>query len=185
MKELIQKISSDPLLMLSSAIGVVVVLFVVLVVIIAYMRIKVYKERYLNTNLDSREREQRIETLEAEVHRLNRETMEQAQQLEAFSETKITLMQTRETLETTQKTLAEEKQEHAKVIMALDTLKEKYRVLQEEHEKTKKGYHELAEENNKLRVNNARLLMKIDREDQMASALQERNKHADDDGKMS
>jgi len=64
MEELIEKISGDPMLMLSAAVAVVVLLFVVLVVVVASMRIKLYKDRYVNVRIDNQEKEKQISVLE-------------------------------------------------------------------------------------------------------------------------
>jgi DNA repair exonuclease SbcCD ATPase subunit len=176
MNELIQKISSDPLLMLSAAVGVVVVLFVVLVVIIATMRIKTYKDRYVNTALDNKEKKERIDTLEYELQRYQMDNAQQAQLLSQFDETKKRLAQTTDTLAAVRKELADTQSLLARTKAQLESTESMHAALKEEHAELKERLGTLHDENNKLRVNNARLLMKLETGEQLAAHMEQRKR---------
>jgi chromosome segregation ATPase len=175
MQEIIEKISSDPLLMLSGAVGVVVVLFVVLVVIVANMRIKTYKDRYINTRIDNQEKENLISQLQQELKTLKTRNTQNEQGLQQFDDTKRRLNETEETLSLRQTELAESRRVQNLTQTKLDDLQSRYTALQEELDDTKARLEILHDENNKLRVNNSRLLMKLDTEERFAMQLQQRN----------
>jgi len=176
MNELIEKISSYPLLMLSAAVGVVVILFVVLVVIVAAMRIKTYKDRYLNTALENREKKERIDTLEYELQRYQMDNAQQAQLLSQFDETKKRLEETTDTLALVRKELSETQNLLARTKAQLESTEAMYAALKEEHVELKERMEKLHDENNKLRVNNARLLMKLETGEQLAAHMEQRKR---------
>jgi chromosome segregation ATPase len=175
MEEIIEKISSDPMLMLSSAIGVVVILFVVLVVVIANMRIRTYKNRYINTRIDNEEKENLISQLQQELKILKVKNAQNEQELQQFEDTKKRLHETEEILSVTQTELAETRKVQSRTQAKLEDLQSRYTALEEELADTRTRLDTLHDENNKLRVNNSRLLMKLDTEERFATQLQQRN----------
>jgi len=182
MEEIIQKISGDPLLMLSSAIGVVVILFIVLVVVVANMRIKTYKNRYINTRIDNEEKEKTILQLQQELNALKVRNAQNEQGLQQFDDTKKRLHDTDEKLLQTQKELIKTRKLQQQTQAKLDDLQNRYDALVKELEDTKVRLETVHEENNKLRVNNSRLLMKLDSEERFAMQLQQRHGKGDDNG---
>jgi chromosome segregation ATPase len=169
MQELIAKISSDPVLMLSSAVAVVVLIFVVLVVVVASMRIKVYKDRFINIRMDDREKEERIAQLEKELDVLQHCNSRNEEALNAFDETKEHLNRTQTQLSQTEERLSQTEQLLSKTKKALEEMTDAYEVLKQEHHALQERFESTSEENNKLRVNNARLLMKLESEERSAA----------------
>jgi len=185
MKEIIEKINSEPLLMLSSAIGVVVVIFVVLVVVIANMRIKAYKDRYINTRIDNEEKEKLITRLQQELKALKVVNAQNEQGLQQFDNTKNRLKDTEEKLTRTEAELADSRKLQSQTQAKLEDLQNRYDALSEELKDTKARLETVHEENNKLRVNNSRLLMKLDTEERFAMQLQQRHEKSDRNGEDS
>ena len=182
MEEIIEKVSSDPMLMLSGAIGVVVILFVVLVVVIANMRIKTYKDRYINTRIDNEEKEELISQLQQELKTLKVRNTQNEQGLQQFEDTKKRLNETAEMLSVAQTELAESRKVQNRTQAKLEDLQSRYTALEEELSDTKARLEALHDENNKLRVNNSRLLMKLDTEERFAMQLQQRNEKHGENG---
>ncbi len=176
MNELIEKISNDPILMLSAAVGIVVILFVVLVVIIATMRVKTYKDRFINTAIDNKEKQKRIGELEYELQRYQMDNAQQAQLLRQFDETKERLSETHDVLLQTQKELARTQSSLAQVEGKLEQTQQMYISLQGEHAVLKEHLEALQDENNKLRVNNARLLMKLETGERLSAHMEQRRR---------
>jgi predicted RNase H-like nuclease (RuvC/YqgF family) len=175
MEEIIEKISSDPMLLLSSAIGIVIILFVVLVVVIANMRIKTYKERYINTRIDNEEKDELVLQLRQELKILKIQNTQNEQELQQFEDMKKRLNKTTEMLSVSQTELAESRKIQKRTQAKLEDLQNRYTALEEELTDTKVRFETLQDENNKLRVNNSRLLMKLDTEERLAMQLQQRN----------
>jgi len=174
MNEIVEKLNSEPLLMLGSAIGVVLVLFVVLTVVIANMRIRTYKNRFINTRVDNESKEKTIDALQEEVQMLKSMNERKSHELEQFDTVKLRLQETELSLKETQEKFAQLDKLQGQTQTKLENSEQMYHALKEEHEALKTRLEVLAEENNKLRVNNARLLIKLDKEEQFASQMQER-----------
>jgi len=151
--------------MTAAAVGVVLVLFVVLVVIVASMRIHTYKNLYRNTYADNKEKAQEIAQLQEKLTTLQLENREQATALEAFDETKVKLKEHQEALATTREESARLQERYHATSAELEGYKERYTALEEELNLFKERLESIAEENNKLRINNARLLMKLETEE--------------------
>jgi DNA repair exonuclease SbcCD ATPase subunit len=175
MNEVVEKLNNEPLLMLSSAIGVVLVLFVVLTVVIATMRIRTYKNRFVNTRMDNDEKEKTITELRQEVQMLQSLNERKSHELEQFDTVKLRLQETELALKETQDTLAKLDKLQGQTQTKLENSEQMYAALKDEHEALKERLEVLSEENNKLRVSNARLLIKLDTEEQFASQLQQRD----------
>ena len=67
MDELVSKIGSDSTFMFLAAMAVVILLVIVLVVVVSSMRIKTYKDRFVNTQIDNQEKEKLIFSLQEEL----------------------------------------------------------------------------------------------------------------------
>ncbi len=180
MNALIAKISGDPVLMLSAAVGAVVILFVVLVVIIATMRVKTYKDRFVNTEIDNIEKEKHIAELEHELKRYQMDNAQQAQLLKAFDDTKSRLNDALEKFSQTERVLSETQKALARTEAELANANERYDAIKQEHEALQERIETVQEENNRLRVNNARLLMKLETGEQFAAHLEQR-RHIDEE----
>lgn len=174
MEDLLEKLGSEPILMISAAIGVVLILFVVLVVIVANMRIKTYKDRYINTRIDNVEKEKLIASLQKELQEVQIKNAQNEQELQQFAETKQRLLKTEEQLSITQKELASVQKLQAQTQAQLENIQSIYEALQKEYEAFKERFDVVNDENSKLRVNNARLLMKLETEERFRNQSQER-----------
>jgi DNA recombination protein RmuC len=168
--------------MISAAIGIVLILFVVLVVIVANMRIKTYKDRYINTRIDNVEKEKLIDSLQKELQEVKIDNARFAQELQQFEETKKRLAKTETELESTQKELAQTQRLQAQTQAQLENLQSMHTSLQEEHQNFKERFDALSEENSKLRVNNARLLMKLETEERFNVQHQQRAQQRENGG---
>jgi len=175
MNGFVEQIGNDPILMVSAAIGVVLILFVVLVVVVANMRIRTYKDRYVNTRIDNVEKEKQISTLQKEIQEVKIRNAQNEQELQQFSETKKRLSQTEESLAGTLKELGETQKDLAQTRAQLENLQGVHTDLLKEHESYKERFEHLQEENSKLRVNNARLLMKLETEERFNAHHQRRS----------
>ena len=67
MDELVTKIGSDSTLMFVGAMALVVLLFIVLVVVVSSMRVKTYKDRFINIQIDNQEKEKLIAELQKRI----------------------------------------------------------------------------------------------------------------------
>ena len=67
MNELIEKIQNDPTLMLIAGSAVVVLLVIVLITLVSAMRVKTYKDRWWNTDVDNKEKADYIFSLESKL----------------------------------------------------------------------------------------------------------------------
>jgi len=176
MSELIARFQSDPVLMISGAIGIVILLFVVLVVVVASMRVKTYKDRYVDVKVDNEAKEKRIAVLEEEMKVLLIKNTQNEQELQQFDDTKKRLAQAVELLEKTQKEFASLQTLQGQTQTQLDQLREQYEALKDAYGALNERMENLNEENSKLRVNNARLLMKLETEERFISQIQQRKK---------
>lgn len=170
-----EKLNSEPLLMLGSAIGVVLILFVVLTVVIANMRIRTYKNRFINTRVDNETKAKHIAQLQQEVQMLKSMNERKSSELEQFDTVKLRLQETELALKEIQNAFGKLEKLQGQTQNKLDNSEQMYATLKEEHEAIQHRLEALAEENQKLKVNNARLLMKLEKEEQFASQLQERS----------
>jgi len=168
MENIVEQIGNDPVLMIGAAIGVVLILFVVLVVIVASMRIKTYKDRFVATKIDNEEKEKRIVSLQEELQTIRIKNAQNEQELLRFDETKKRLSHTEESLQKTQQELSKTQSSLAQTQAQLESLQAQHRALEEAHEGLKLRFEDISDENNKLRVNNARLLMKLETEERFS-----------------
>jgi len=140
------------------------------------MRVKTYKDRFINTEIDNREKQKRIGELEYELQRYQMDNAQQAQLLKQFDETKERLSETHEVLLKTQKELAWTQSSLAQTEGKLEQTQQMYTSLQDEHTVLKEHLDALQDENNKLRVNNARLLMKLETGERLSAHMEQRRR---------
>jgi len=67
MQELLSEIQNNPTLMFISVIALVVLLIIALVVVVSSMRVKTYKDRFINVREDNNDKAERISSLEKEL----------------------------------------------------------------------------------------------------------------------
>ncbi len=175
MDELIAKIGNDSTLMFTGAISLVVLLFIVLVVVVSSMRVKTYKERFLNVQIDNQEKEKLIAELQKELQVLKIKNAQNEQELQQFAQTKEKLGLTEEALQVSQREANAFEKLQSQTKSKFEHTENMYEKLQSEHKSLQERLESLNEENSKLRVNNARLLMKLETEARFASQLNNRS----------
>ena len=175
MQELLSEIQNDPTLIFISVIALVVLLVIVLVVVVSSMRVKTYKDIFINVREDNNDKAERISSLEKELQEYKLKNASNEQELEQFSETKNVLNSTKESLSTTRKDFTELEKEQSQLTTKFENLQAMYDHLLDEHKTLQERTEQLQEENSKLRINNARLLMKLETEALFAHQLNEKS----------
>ncbi len=173
MQELLLKIQNDSTLMLMAGLALVVLLVIVLVVIVSAMKVKIYKDRFWNTQIDNKEKTEYISALEHELQAYKIKNASDEQELQQFAETKETLKSTNETLLTLQGKYNELEKELSQIKAKLESAEEIHATLVEEHNTLKERQDSILEDNSRYRTNNARLLMKLESEERHASSQKE------------
>jgi len=173
MNELIEKIQNDPTLMLMTVMAVVVLLVIVLITVISAMRVKTYKNRWWNTQVDNNEKAEYIFSLESELQSYKIKNASNEQELSQFTETKEILKSTNESFLELQGRFNELEKELSQTKAKLESAEAIYEALLVEHKELKDRHEEILEGNSKYRTNNARLLMKLESEERHASSQQD------------
>ena len=173
MNELIFKIQNDPTLTLMAIIAFVVLLVIVLVVVVSAMRVKTYKDRFWNVQIDNKEKAEYITALERELQAYKIKDAKNQQELAQFMETKATLKSTQENYVMLQKAFNELEKELSQIKAKLESAERIYENLMQQHDTLKQAHDELLEINSKYRTNNARLLMKLESEERHAMSQKE------------
>ncbi len=163
--------------MVMAAIAIVILLFVVLMVVISSMRIKSYKDRFINTQIDNQEKEALIATLQNELQDLKIKNAQNEQELQQFAETREKLSDRESKLEHLQTAHNALEKLQSETRSELDHTLNIFGKLTEEHQTLNKKFEAVQEDNNKLHVNNARLLMKLESEARFASEMEKRSNH--------
>ena len=173
MEELIEKIQSDPTLMLMAVMAVVVLLVIVLVTLISAMRVKTYKNRWWNTQVDNNEKAEYIFALESELQSYKIKNASNEQELSQFGETKESLKSTNESFLELQGRFNELEKELSQTKAKLESAESIYEALLGEHKELRERNEEVLENNSRYRTNNARLLMKLESEERHVSSQKE------------
>ena len=179
MQDLLSEIQNDPTLMFISVIALVVLLIIALVVVVSSMRVKTYKDRFINVAEDNNEKAERISSLEKELQEYKIKNASNEQELQQFSETKNVLKSTKESLLTRQKEFTDLEKEQSQLSTKFENSQAMYDNLLNEHKTLQERAEQLQEENSKLRINNARLLMKVETGEMFASQLKQRSSKKD------
>jgi DNA recombination protein RmuC len=174
MNELITKIQGDSTLMLMAIIAVVVLLVIVLTVVVSAMRVKTYKDRFWNVQVDNKEKAEYIVKIERELQEYKIKDAKNQQELAQFSETKTTLKETEENFKTLQKSANELEKVLSQTKAKLESAEGIYENHMQEHMILKERFDAVMEKNAKYRVNNARLLMKLESEGRQTQMMREK-----------
>jgi len=174
MNDLICKIGNDSTYMMVAGIALVVLLFIVLMVVVTSMRVKTYKDRFINTQIDNQEKEAQISDLQSELQSVKITNAQNEQELQHFGQTKEKLSTTEENLASLQKSSNEVEKLQGQTKSKLDHTQEMHENLRQEHKSLQERHTSLQEDNSKLHINNARLLMKLETEVRFASQLNDR-----------
>ncbi len=173
MNELIEKIQSDPTLTLMAIIAFVVLLVIVLVIVVSAMRVKTYKDRFWNEQVDNREKAEQIASLEQELQAYKIKDAKNQQELAHFEETKAELKKIQQSHAALQKALNQLEIELSQTRAKLEAAQKQHEELGKEHQALKDTHQEVLEQNSKYRTNNARLLMKLESEERHMLSQQE------------
>jgi len=171
MQELFLRIQNDSTLMLIAGMALVVLLIIVLVVVVSSMRVKTYKDRFLDVQENNRENAELIASLEKELQIYKIKNASNEQELQQFTETKEILNTTKESLSISQKAFNELEKEQSQLEAKFENLEAMHENLVAEHKSLQERTEILVEDNSKHRVNNARLLMKLETEARFASQM--------------
>ncbi len=164
MQELLLKIQGDTTFMLMAVMAFVVLLVIVLVIVVSAMRVKTYKDRFWNTQIDNKEKAEYISALEEELQEYKIKNASDKQALQQFDETKETLRFTNETLLLLQGTYNELEKELSQISTKLESSETMHEGLLGEHKNLIDRHEDIQEVNSKFRINNARLLTKLESE---------------------
>ncbi len=173
MEDLLLKIQNDPTLMFFAIIALVVFMVIVLVVIVSSMRVKTYKDRFWNTQVDNKEKAEYIAQLEEELQAYKIKNASDTQALLQFDETKEILKSTNESFLMLQGNYNELEKELSQTKAKLEGAESLYEALSSEHKELQTHNSRIQEENSRFRINNARLLMKLENEARHISAQEE------------
>ncbi len=170
MQELALKMQNDFNWTFMGGLALAILLFIVLVVVVSAMRVKTYKDRFLDVASDNTDKTETIAALESERKALKSKNAHNEQTLKEFAHTKEVLKTTNDTLLALQENYAKREEELAQTLARLETLQTMHQSLTQEHIAFKEQYDALQEDINRLRTNNARLLMKLQSEERQASS---------------
>lgn len=170
MQELALKMQNDFNWTFMGGLALAILLFIVLVVVVSAMRVKTYKDRFLDVASDNTDKTETIAALESERKALKSKNAHNEQTLKEFAHTKEVLQATQASLLALQENYATLEKELAQTLARFETLQTMHHTLTQEHIAFKEQYDALQEDNNRLRTNNARLLMKLQSEERQASS---------------
>ncbi len=165
MQETLATIQNDSTMMFIGGIAIAVLLAIVLVIVVSSMRVKSYKDRYNNLVFDNKEKAEHISKIEKELQEYKIKDAKNQQELAQFDETKSTLKTANETYLLLQKSFNENEKELSQTKAKLEAKEGMYTSLVAEHKSLQERFDTTFEENTKHRMNNARLLMKLESEE--------------------
>jgi len=173
MKDLIALIENDSTMMLIAGVALSVLLVIVLVVVVSYMRVKVYKDRFRTLLFENKEKSEHITKIEKELQTYKIKDAKNQQELSKFDETKKTLNSANDAYSSLQNKFNENEKELSQVKDQLEAKAGMYEELVKEHENFKERYDVALEENTKYRTTNARLLMKLENEERFMQTMKQ------------
>ncbi|RLA68484.1 MAG: DNA recombination protein RmuC [Epsilonproteobacteria bacterium] len=165
MQEILLKIQSDSTLMLMAGMALVVLLVIILIVLVSAMRVKTYKDRFWDMQIDHKEKAEYLANLEKELQEYKIKNASNKQELQHFSETKETLKTSNESFVNLQNTFNDLEKNFSQIEAKLEAVENILESLREEHQTLQARHSSVQEENTKFRTSNARLLMKLESEE--------------------
>ena len=152
--EALEELFRDPTLLFFVVLALAVILFVVLVVVIASIRIRKYKVGYLNAQVSQKVATQQLTRLEQEHAALHEHMMEYSQRVEAFDTIK-------QRLQVAQKSLLESESRAKGATESLSTTQKELDSLQNYYKRLLESYERMEQERNSLRQERERLQVKL------------------------
>ncbi len=169
MQEILLKIQNDSTLMLIAGIVLVILLVIVLIVVIFSTKVKSQSDKLWDLRELDKEKNIKIEILEKELQLVKIKNAANEQELQQFIQTKEDLASKIEELQVTQSKYNSLEKEYSHTTIKLESTEGHHKKLQEEHDTLQERTNLLLEENNKYRINNVRLLTKLEAETRHAS----------------
>ncbi len=170
MTELFANLNSNPTLMFIGAIALVVGLFIVLVVVISSMRVRTYREKFIDVQEDNHEKSLLITNLEKQLEELQIKNRQNTYNMKQYIEIKERFHATEATLMDAIKVNDALKDLQAQTKSELESTQSMHQQLFQEYEALEEHLKVLTDEKNKLLVNNARLLMKLEGQVRLSSS---------------
>ena len=170
MQEILLRFQNDSTLLLIAGISLVILLVIVLIVVIFSTKIKILSDKLWDSNESRKAKNIKIEILEKELQILKIRNASNEQELQQFAETKGILGSKEELLATIRGRYNELEKEQTQTKAKLESIESMYENLLLEHKSLQSRNESLTEENSRHRINNARLLTKLETEARHASA---------------
>ncbi|RRS29962.1 MAG: DNA recombinase [Epsilonproteobacteria bacterium (ex Lamellibrachia satsuma)] len=171
--------------MLIAGIAVVVLLVIVLIVVIFSTKVKSQSDTLWELKELLTEKETKIEMLEKELQAIQIKNASNEQELQQFFETKEQLNTTKELLLKSQNQYNTLEKEQSELKANFENIESLYTDLLAEHKSLQERHELLMEDNSKYRINNARLLTKLETESRHAAnrleMMQEHKKEIKDE----
>ena len=158
----IENISSDTTTLFLTGIIAAVALIVALVILVSTMKVKSYKDKYVDVNDIKNEQASYIEDIEHKLHSLEVENASDKQELSQFAETKETLTRVNEKLSLLHNKFNEQSNELSSTKSNLSSTKESLEELRGEYLALKELNGKLNDDTRRLQSNNSSLLMKVE-----------------------
>ena len=172
---LIQKVEDDSLLMLLVIIAVVVLLIILLVSLVSAMRVKIYKDRCWNLQVDNEEKSQYIRKIEVELQNCKIKDASNTQELSHLSHTRENLQKNIDKFTILEKNYHELSKELAQVKVQFENAENMNHQLTQDCQALLERVDTTIEENLRYRTNNARLLTKLETEERYAQRIKNHN----------
>jgi len=169
MQDLILRIQNDSTLMMIAGIALVVLLVIVLIVVVFSTKVKSLSDKLWDYKEVDKEKNLKIEMLEKELQAVQIRNAGNEQELQQFSQTKEELASKTEQMQILQAKHNTLEKAYSHIESKLESTEDAYGKLQEEHKNLQERHEELLEENSKHRINNARLLTKLETESRHAA----------------
>ncbi len=169
MEDILLKIQNDSTLMLIASMALVILLVIVLIVVIFSTKIKSQSDMLWDLRTHNKEKNNKIEILEQELQNSKIKNTSNEQELQQFAQTKDDLVSKIEELKSTQSEYNTLEKKYAQTTTKLKDTEDIYKKLEEEHAALIERNDLLLEENSKYRLNNTRLLTKLETETMHAS----------------
>ncbi len=172
---LIQKIEDDSMLMLLAIIAVVVLLIILLISLVSAMRVKIYKDRWWNVQVDNEEKSKYITKIETELQNYKIKDASNTQELSHLAQTRDNLQNSMDKFTILQKKHHELSKALAQVEIQFENAENMNNHLIEEHKTLLERVDTTIKENLRYRTNNARLLSKLETEERYAQRIKNHN----------
>ena len=169
MQELLLKIQNDSTLMLIAGMALVVLLVIVLIVVIFSTKVRSQSDALWDFKELVKEKDIKIEMLEKELQAVQIKNAGNEQELQQFAEIKEQLNATKELLLKSQNQYNALEKEQSELKAKFENIESLYAKLLTEHKLLQERHELLVEDNSKYRINNARLLTKLETESRHAA----------------